>query len=220
MNMFAQGRHDPSKNCITESQRRQKVETTLANERSGLACLNRDLGQVFTSIGSKELGKMLERRRPHNQKLLKTYTLLWYAQSWFRTILFFTLKLLWFPLVWCFFLKVKVGNNKTAGLLSISQTFTNLHIHIRQLLRSVFKVDTLFPEAWAAKNTLLSVFVSILLNWCLEKPPFIISNKKDAKRWLLQDKFRIHSVDVLVDRVEGISVHLQKLLGEPRFLFE
>ena len=38
------------------------------------------------------------------------------------------------------------------------------------------------------------------------------------KRVLLPDKERLHSTEVLVDSVDGDSVHLRNLLGEPHFL--
>ena len=44
-----------------------------------------------------------------------------------------------------------------------------------------------------------------------------MSNLKDVPRWLLQDKYRFHSIEVLVDNVGGDEVHLHRLLGALQF---
>ena len=51
------------------------------------------------------------------------------------------------------------------------------------------------------------------------KPPTFIFNLKYLARWLLQNKQRFHSIPVLVDNVDGNSVHLHKLLEELQFHF-
>ena len=47
------------------SRRRQKVETFLANEASGLAFFSTDLGHIFGSKVGNEFGVMLRGKGPH-----------------------------------------------------------------------------------------------------------------------------------------------------------
>ena len=56
--------------------------------------------------------------------------------------------------------------------------------------------------------------VSLVLFWCLHKPPTFISELKDVTSWLLQDKEKFHSIEVLVDNVEEFSLNLYKFLGD------
>ena len=58
-----------------------------------------------------------------------------------------------------------------------------------------------------------------MLFWSLEKPPTFISNLNDVTRWLLQDTSIFRSKEVLVDNVDGDSVHLRKLSRELPFHF-
>ena len=60
--------------------------------------------------------------------------------------------------------------------------------------------------------------VSFVLFWCFEKHPTFISNLKDVTRWLLQDKSRFPSLEVLFD-FGGDSVHLHIFLVELEFHF-
>ena len=78
--ILIQERHNHSENCIKVkvSQRTEKVEICLANERSGLAFFRTDLGHIFGSNVGNEFGVMLRGKNLTNQNLLTTlyaYTL-------------------------------------------------------------------------------------------------------------------------------------------------
>ena len=70
---------------------------------------------------------------------------------------------------------------------------------------------------WLCKIYFLYLLVSLDFFLCLDKPPEIISNENDAKRSLLNKKHMIHSVEVLVDSVEGDPVNFLNLLGKYQF---
>ena len=67
MNTLILERHNHSEKCVTVrvSNRTQKVEIYLANERSGLAFFSRDLGQFFGRNVGNEFGVMLRGKGPH-----------------------------------------------------------------------------------------------------------------------------------------------------------
>ena len=67
MNILIQERHNHSENCIKVkvSQRTQKVEIHLANERCGLSFFSTDLGHNFGSNVGIEFGVMLRGKGPH-----------------------------------------------------------------------------------------------------------------------------------------------------------
>ena len=67
MNTLFQERHNHSENCMTVkvSRRTQKVETYLANERSGLAFFGTNLAHIFGSNIGKEFGVMLKGKGAH-----------------------------------------------------------------------------------------------------------------------------------------------------------
>ena len=69
-------------------------------------------------------------------------------------------------------------------------------------------------ENWLCKIYFLYLLVSLDFFLCLDKPPEIISNEKDAKRSLLYKKHIIHSVKVLVDSVDGDAVNFLNSLGK------
>ena len=68
MNALIHKRHNHSENCITVevSRSKQKVEIYLAKERSDLAFLSTDLGNILVgSIVGSEFGVMLRGKGPH-----------------------------------------------------------------------------------------------------------------------------------------------------------
>ena len=67
MNTLIQERHNHSENCIKVNvpRRTQNFETYLANQRSGVAILSRDLGHIFDGNVGNELGVMLRGKGPH-----------------------------------------------------------------------------------------------------------------------------------------------------------
>ena len=71
MNTLIQARHNHSENCITVkmSQRTQKVEINLADERSGVAFFSTDLGHIFGSIVGNDFAVMLRGEGPYKPEL-------------------------------------------------------------------------------------------------------------------------------------------------------
>ena len=71
MNALLQERHKHSESCITVEvfARTQKVETNLANERSGLALFSTDLGHIFGSNVGNEFGVMFSKKGPHKTEI-------------------------------------------------------------------------------------------------------------------------------------------------------
>ena len=70
MNILIQKRHNHSENCIKVevSQRTQKVEIYLANERSSRAFFCADVGHILGSIVGIEFGVMLRGKGPHTSE--------------------------------------------------------------------------------------------------------------------------------------------------------
>ena len=97
------------------------------------------------------------------------------------------------------------------------QTFSNLQF--RPLLKFFFIVFTLTWETRAVKKKLLYLSVSLVLFWSSEKTPPFNSNLKDVRRWLLYDKYKIHSLEVLFDNGDWDEVALHKFLRELQVRF-
>ena len=79
MNTLVQERQTQSENCITVEVSRgtQKIDIYLANERSGRAFFNKDLGHFFGSNVGNEFGVMLTGKgnKPEFVSKLSAYTL-------------------------------------------------------------------------------------------------------------------------------------------------
>ena len=67
MNTLIQERHNHNENCTTVkvSRRTQKVEISLAKERSGLAFFGTDLGHIFGSNDGNGSGVLLRGKGTH-----------------------------------------------------------------------------------------------------------------------------------------------------------
>ena len=65
-------------------------------------------------------------------------------------------------------------------------------------------------ETRVLKKFSLYLSVTLVLFWCLEKPPTVSSNLQDVPRWLLQNKYSFHSIEVLANNLGGDSGHLLK----------
>ena len=92
------------------------------------------------------------------------------------------------------------------------QTVRNLQFRplFRTSLRSIY-IDLRDTEGE------IFLYVSVGNIWLVlksKKLPIFIFNEKDVTRWLLWDKYRFHTIELLVVSVEENSVHLSKLLGE------
>ena len=190
MNILIQERHNHSENCIKVKvfRRTQKFEIYVANEASGLAFFNTDLGHIFGSIVGNEFGVMMRRKGPHKPEfaydIVRIHSLMIYTDVIEYNIVGDTKA----PLPRCFpFLSnLKCGDIITTGQYMNYQTFSNLQFW--PLLKNSFQKFTLTWETRAVKKYYLYLSVSLVLFWCSEKPPTFISNLKDVTRWLLQEK--------------------------------
>ena len=89
------------------------------------------------------------------------------------------------------------------------QTFSNLQL--RKLLKKSFHSIHLDLRDTSEGNLpLVSVCITppVLM---FKKASITFSNLQDFKTWLLQDKNRFHFTEVMVDNLDGDSVHLHKL---------
>ena len=140
MNILIQERHNHSKNCIKVkvSRRTQKVEIYLANERSCLKFLSKDLGHIFGIIVGNEFGIMLRGKGPHKPEIaydiVRIHSLMIYTDLIEYKIVGDTKA----PLLRCFpfISKLKSGDIITTGQYMNYQTFSNLQF--RPLLKNSF----------------------------------------------------------------------------------
>ena len=123
---------------VKVSRRTQKVEIYLANEGSGLAFINTDLGHIFGSNVGNEFGVMLRGKRPHkpdfSSDLVGIHSLMIYNDLIEYNIVGDTKA----PLLRCFpfFSKLKSGDIISTGQYLNYQTFSNLQF--RPLLKNSF----------------------------------------------------------------------------------
>ena len=150
-----------------------------------------------------------------SQTRMSSSTLFWYTQTWLSNILLATQSLSGRLL--SFFSKLKAGDIIATGQYMNYQNLSN--IKLRPLLENFSHSFTLTWETRAAKKPFV-FSVSFVSFWCLEKPSAFIFNLKDVTRWLLRDKYRNHSQELLVNNVGEVSAHLHKLMGNQKSLFE
>ena len=139
MNTLIQERHNHSQNCVTVkvSRRTQKVDISLANEGSGLAFLNTDLGHISGSSVGNDFGVMLRCLGPNKPEfaydIVHIPSLMIYKDL-IESIIFGQMKTL---LLRCFFYFEAQGwrlyNNWTYMNF---QTFS--HLQFRPLLKTLF----------------------------------------------------------------------------------
>ena len=140
MNILIQERHNHSENCIKVelSGKTQKVEIYLANEGSGLAFFNTDLGHSFGSNVGNEFGVMLRGKGPHKPEfaydIVRIHSLMIYTDLIEYKIVGNTKA----PLLRCFpfISKLKSGDIIITGQCVKYQTFSNLQF--RRLLKNSF----------------------------------------------------------------------------------
>ena len=219
MNTLIQERNNHNETCITVkvSRRTQKVVVMLANDSSGLAFCSTDLGHIFGNNVGNEFAVLMIGKKPHEAEfaydIVRIHSLMIYSDIVEYNIVGDTKA----PLLRCFpFIpKLKGGDIITTGQYMIYQTFINLQF--RPLLKNSFhSIHIDLRDTSDEKTPFLSVGITRLV-WCLKTPPTIISNLKT-----LQDgcfKTSSHTIEVLVDNVDGASVHSHKLLGELQFHF-
>ena len=115
------------------------------------------------------------------------------------------------PLPRCFSLTSKLvfGENISTAKHTHNQTFGNLQF--RPLVKKSFRsIHIDFRDTSGEKVSFASLGITRLVSMFTKKPPIFISNLNDVTRWLLQDKQRFYSTDVLVETVGKHSVHLHK----------
>ena len=140
MNILIQERHNHSENCIKVkmSWRTQKVESYLANERSGLVFFGTDPGHIFGSNIGIEFGVMLRGKGPQKPEfaydIVRIHSLMLYTDLMEYNIVG-DIKA---PLLRCFpsISKLKSGDIITTGQYMNYQTFSNLQI--RPLIKNSF----------------------------------------------------------------------------------
>ena len=180
MNTLIQQRHKHSENCITVKvyRRTQKVEIYFANGGSGLAFFSTDLGHIFGSNVSDELGVMLRGKGTHQPEfvydIVRIHSLLIYTDLIEYNIGGDTKA----PLLRCFpfISKLKSGDIITSGQYINYHTFSNLQF--RPLLKIFLHSIHIDLRDTRVKKNNLYLSVSVVLFWCSEKPPTFISNLK------------------------------------------
>ena len=140
MNIIIQERHNHSENCIKVkvARRTQKFEIYFANEISGLALFNTDVGHIFGSNVGKEFGVMLRGRRPHKPEFAYKIFLIHSLMIYTDLIEYSTVGDKKAPMLRCFSFisQLKSGDIITTGQYMNYQTFSNLQF--RPLLKKCF----------------------------------------------------------------------------------
>ena len=139
-NILIQERHNHSEKCIKVKvfRRTQKVEIYFANEGSGLAFFNTDLGHIFGINVGDEFGVMLRGKGPHEPEfahdIVRIHSLMIYTDLIEYNIVDDTKA----PLLRCFpfISKLESGGIITTGQYMNYQTFSNLQF--RPLLKNLF----------------------------------------------------------------------------------
>ena len=135
-----QERNNYNETCITVkvSRRTQKVVIMLANDTSGLAFCNTDLGHIFGNNVGNEIGVLMIGKGPHEPEfaydIVRIHSLMIYSDLVEYNIVGDTKA----PLLRCFpfISKLKGGHIITTGLYMNYQTFSKLHF--RPLLKISF----------------------------------------------------------------------------------
>ena len=132
MNTLIQERHKHSEPCITVKvpRRMQKVDSYLANERSGLEFSSTDMGHLFGSNIAKECGVMLRRKGPHKPEVTHDIVLIHSLMIYTDLIEYNIVGDTKAPLLRCFLFmsKLNAGDIIITGQDRNYQTFSNLHL--------------------------------------------------------------------------------------------
>ena len=164
MNNLIQEGHNHSENCITVrvSRRTQKVEIYLANEESGLAFFNTDLGHIVGSIVGNEFEVLLRGKGPHKPEftydIVRIHSLMMNTDLIEYNIVGDTKA----PLLRCFpfISKLKPGDIITTGHYKNCQKFSNQQF--KPLLKSFFhSIHIDFRDTRGKKIP----FVSVGITW-------------------------------------------------------
>ena len=186
-----------------------KVENYLANEKSGLAIFSTDQRHIFGSNVGSGFEVILRGKGPPKPgfayDIVRMHALMIYTDL-IEYIIIGDMKTLQ-PRCFLSRSQLKDGDNITTVEYMNYQTFSSRNSDHRS--RIFFSIHIDLRDR--AKKYPLHLSVSFVLFWCLQKSPTFISNVKDLTKWLLQDKWRFHSIEVLVDNLGGDLVHLHKL---------
>ena len=157
MNTLIQERHNHREICITVkvSRRTQKVVNMLANDSSGLAFCETDLGHVFGNNVGNEFDVLMKKRSPHEPEfaydIVRIHSLMIYSDLVEYNLVGDTKA----PLLRCFpfISKLKGGDIITTGLYMNYQTFSNLQF--RPLLKNFFhSIHIYLRDTFGGKKTL------------------------------------------------------------------
>ena len=140
MNTLIQERNNHNETCITVkvSRRSQKIVIILANDFSGLAFFNTDLGHIFGNNVGNQFAVLMKRKGPHEPHIaydiVRIHSLMIYSDLVEYSIVGDTKA----PLLRCFpfISKLKGGDIITTGQYMNYQTFSNLQF--RPLLKNSF----------------------------------------------------------------------------------
>ena len=116
-----------------------------------------------------------------------------------------------------FISKLKSRDFITTGQYINYQTFSNLQF--RPLLKNLFhSIHIEFGDPSGATYP-FGLWKLLDLFWYLEKLALFIFNEKHVTRWLLQDKKKFHTIEVLIDNLEEDSMHLREWTEDQQFHF-
>ena len=190
MNTLIQERNNHNETCITVkvSRRKQKIVIMLANDTSGLAFCNTDLGHIFGNNVGNQFGVLMKGRGPHEPgfdcDIVRIRSLMIYSDLVEYNILGDAKA----PLLRCFpfVSKLKGGEIMTTGQYMNYQTFSNLQF--RPLFKNSFHSIHIDLRDTSGEKIPLCLSISLCLFRFLERCPAFIFNTYDTTRWLLQDK--------------------------------
>ena len=183
MDTLIQEKNNNNKTCITVkvSCRTQKAVIMLANDSSGLAFCNTDLGHVFGNNVGNEFGVLMIGKEPHEPEfaydIVPIHSLMICSDLVKYNIVGDTKA----PLLRCLFfiLELKGGDIITTGQHMNYQTFSNLQF--RPLLKNSFHSIHIDLRDVPLISVGITRFVLIV-----RKGPVFIFNTYDTTRWLLQ----------------------------------
>ena len=130
MNMLNQEKNNHNESCITVkvSRRTQKVVIKLANDTSGLAFCNTDLGHIFGNNVGNEFGVLMIRKGPHEPEFAYDIVCIQSLMIYSDLVEYNLVGDTKAPLLRCFpfISKLKGGDIITNGQYMNYQTFSNL----------------------------------------------------------------------------------------------
>ena len=220
MNTLFHEKHHYSENCITVKVSRTtqtKREFYLANESSGLALFSMDLEKIFGSIVDNQFGVMLRKEGPHKPVtaygIVRTHSLIKYTHL-IETKLLATQK----HHCCVFLILFQSSRLETLYLLESIWTirpFSNLQFG--PLLKKIFHGNQIGLINTSGKNL---PFVSVGITrfvLMFRKASYVKINPEKRYKVVASKQVEIPFFEVLVDNVDGDSVHLHMIMGKLQF---